>query len=708
MYRIQSFLLLATLLGLHVIPAHALTWSEAFNRPGLVGRVFTVGVYQDQLIAGGHEFEGRGVQIDHIARLEGNDWKSLGEGISGLVRDVAVYQGELIAAGEFGSAGGQPTNSIAAWNGEQWRPLGGGLELTWGVHATVFALEVFDGELYAGGLLDLAGGDSVLGLARWDGETWRDVGGGINGPWEPKVLSLETDPVAGLLYVGGEFDQAGGVQTDNIAAWDGMAWQTVGGGISGAIGTGIHSLEVFDGQICAGGNFTLADVPGARRIACLDNGQWQALGLGIPDWDISVEVSSLQVYNGDLYVGGDFIEVDGVGGVFSRAVARWDGGAWHSVGGIDGTDLATTAIAMTVHDNRLVVAGEFKWAGTTLDYGEVTVSWNIAGYDGQHWNGYGQGLGLLGGPNRLIPYAGGIVGTGGFYTAGDELVGRIALLRNGRWEPFGIFDGFIDDALLYQGDLVVTGNFEQVNGTTVGHTAIHDGTDWQAFGNGLGGDVMTIFQDRLVKGGLGGVREWDGSQWQSFGPQLFGQVNALHVHDDGRLYIGGYFGTPDDSINNIAAWDGSNMDALAGGADRSVSAFLSRDGELLVGGAFEEIAGQPIERLAVYDGAGWSQFGSGIQGGAVSAMHVHQGRLLVAGNFTTFYGLPADFLLRWNGQEWEGLGDLNGFPRDFLPVPGSDSLYVSGSFTEIDGIPAHGMSILGDAGIEMVFAAGFE
>ncbi|QKK03404.1 MAG: hypothetical protein HND55_12485 [Pseudomonadota bacterium] len=710
----QHFLALMLALSMAGPAFGQVGWSQDFNRPGLNGRVFALGVHDGELIAGGLEFEARGSALSHVARYDGQDWRPLsgpsGEGVSGLVRAMASYQGELVVAGRFSAAGGVPASSVATWNGTSWRALGDGLELSWAAEATVFALEVFDGELYAGGLLDTADGQPVAGIARWDGTSWRPVGDGVHGGFEPKVLSLEVDPVAGVLYVGGEFENAGGASSvANLAAWDGTNWTSVGTGIPGPAGTGVHALKLFEDALCAGGNFHLSDPPTARRVACFDGLAWQGLGQGIPDWDISADVSSLEVFAGSLYVGGDFIEVDGQGGVPSRAVARWDGTNWHSVGGVDGSDLSTTAIAMTVHDGRLVVGGEFKWAGAALplDYGTATVSWNIAAYDGGQWQALGTGLGLLSGPTKLIETPYGLIGMGAFFTAGDQLVGRIARLGSGGWEQFATFDNAVWDATMWNGDLVVTGDFTAVDGQPVTAIARYDGADWHAIGNGSGGDAVAVFDDQLYAGGLGGVRRWNGSTWESFGPQLFGQINTMRVHA-GRLFMGGDFGDGNGIYSDVAAWDGADMDDLAGGMNGGVSVLYSRGDELLAGGYFSEAGGQPAERLAVWDGNVWRQYRDGVAGMSVEALIDYQGMLYVGGNFTTFWGHPASFLLRDNAGTWEGLGTLDGFPRDFLIDSTTGQLWMAGVFDAIDGIPSHGLTRMTDSTTDPIFHAGFE
>ena len=63
-----------------------------------------------------------------------------------------------------------------------------------GFDSSVFAMTTYDdgaGEaLYAGGFFTLAGGSSALRLARWDGEIWQAVGGGLTGAGAVSVRAL--------------------------------------------------------------------------------------------------------------------------------------------------------------------------------------------------------------------------------------------------------------------------------------------------------------------------------------------------------------------------------------------------------------------------------------------------------------------------------------------------------------------------------------
>lgn len=115
----------------------------------------------------------------------------------------------LYAAGSFTRAGGLPAQGIARWDGVAWSAVGGGL------NGTVFALAVYDdglgggAQLYAGGLFTLADGLPAQRLARWDGWSWSEVGGGVPGVNSAVYALLVHDDGSGdALFVAGGFGQA--------------------------------------------------------------------------------------------------------------------------------------------------------------------------------------------------------------------------------------------------------------------------------------------------------------------------------------------------------------------------------------------------------------------------------------------------------------------------------------------------------------------
>ena len=148
---------------------------------------------------------------------------------------------------------------IARWDGSQVTNLGSGMTRSSG-EARVFALGVYDDGngpcLYAAGLFSRAGSTAAGDIAKWDGQTWSNIGGGTrNGG--VNVLGAFDLGKGFSLYAGGGFRAMSGVSSDHIARLD-----------SGHCGcyadcdhsTGVGVLDIFDflcfqSEFVAGGSF---------------------------------------------------------------------------------------------------------------------------------------------------------------------------------------------------------------------------------------------------------------------------------------------------------------------------------------------------------------------------------------------------------------------------------------------------------------------
>lgn len=665
-----------------VLPATAQSWSDEFARPGLAGRVFATGTYNRQLVAGGLSLQTRGAWLGNLATFDGTRWRRIGGEVKGDVRAIVTYRGELIVAGEVGVAGGVPVDGIARWDGSRWHALPGGPKLTFKARPTYFALAVYAGELYAAGYFNQLAGRPLFGIARWNGTRWADVGGSVAGKFQPTGLSLVVHN--NELYLGGTFDRAGFVTTPNIAAWNGTRWRALGGGIPGAINTAVRALESFGGKVYAGGSFSRAGKVAARRIAAWNGRAWSALGGGFPDFSISVTVYSLRAYAGSLYAGGNFIRADSPIGPATIRVGRWDGARWHAFGGIDGSGLKTTAFAMTVHDGKLVVGGEFTRAGRNLGAGQAVVSESIVSFDGKRWGQLGRGLGLDAEPRCLASWHGGIVAVGRFIEAGRSLTSQVGWFDGRDWRHIGTFDGNVNAAVEFNGDLVVTGDFRRLNGQPISGTARFDGRRWHSM-TGAGGNALAVYNGSLYAGGLGNAARWTGSSWQRLG-SVFGFVLAMHAHG-GLLYIGGSSlratGLPGSP--NLIAWDGSKLLGVGGGTSDAVEALASYKTRLVVGGRFQRAGTLPARRIATWDGKAWAQLGAGF-GATVHSLTTLAGDLYAGGSFNTFTHDPFDYIARFDGSTWRPLGGgIGGAPLALLGDEATGELYVGGLFGRAGG-----------------------
>src|ERR1035438_8841136 len=112
------------------------------------------------------------------------DWVSLNPGISGanyIVHAIEVDgSGNLYVGGEFTWIGTVPANYIAKWDGTTWSALGSGMGGLGG-STVVQALAVSGTNLYVGGWFTTAGGVTVNGIAKWDGNAWSALGSGMDG-----------------------------------------------------------------------------------------------------------------------------------------------------------------------------------------------------------------------------------------------------------------------------------------------------------------------------------------------------------------------------------------------------------------------------------------------------------------------------------------------------------------------------------------------
>jgi len=324
------------------------------------------------LYVGGRFTTAGGVDIGRgIARWDGSDWSAVG-GSSGVglgdpfnsgdeVRALAVFDGgsgpALYAGGAFGSAGGVDIGfGIARWNGSEWSPLtspdGNGLA------GPVEALAVFDDgsgpALYVGGHFTFGAGveaEIVNNIVRWDGQEWSPLPGPsgngvthIEDGFIPSViisrvraLRVFDDGTGPALYVGGQFDSAGGVATVGVARWDGSTWSAVPGLTSSPCSCGgVWALSVFDDgtgpALYAGGSLASAGDTVLNGIARWDGSSWRDLfgpidaGVSVQMVPLAVTVRALAVFvehsTPSLFAGGNFFRA---GGVAVSAIARWNG-----------------------------------------------------------------------------------------------------------------------------------------------------------------------------------------------------------------------------------------------------------------------------------------------------------------------------------------------------------------------------------------------
>lgn len=372
----------------------------------------------------------------------------------------------------------------------------------------------------------------------------------------------------GSVVVGGTATFAGGIAANRIARWDGHRWWPMGAGMSGPV----FSLSLFDPDgpggapldLYAGGQFANADGAPVGSIARWDGLRWRPVGGGMNGPTLVPTVRALVVFDEDgdgasspaLFAGGQFANA---GGVSAHGVARWNGSTWSSLQGGTGPSNVERALALAVFDDDGPGPNPSALyaAGYFTSMGGVAVS-SIAKWDGAAWS----------------PLAGGVSG-------GSQLVEALA-----SFDP----DGHGPAAA----SLFAAGWFTRAGGVTTGPLARWDGAAWASVGASFTAPVTGPYINALLPADPDGV-----------GPA------------PSRLHIGGWFDSLNDvAVLNVVSWDGAAFWSIADAPVDEVVGF---------GAADPDGSGPSRERLWVFnhprarlwDGAGWSELGNGLQGSAM-------------------------------------------------------------------------------------------
>lgn len=297
-------------------------------------------------------------------------WSALGSGTgTGEVRAIAIGpDGTVYVGGTFASMGGVAnTSAIARWNPvtETWSAMSTGMT---GGAPQVLAIAVApNGDVYAGGGFTDAGGSGADNIARWDGSAWNVVGSATAVNSTVNAIAISS---TGIVVIGGLFTNVAGIAAaDYIAQWDGSAWAAVGGGFP--LGSVVSTLAYGqDGTLYIGGSFAnVGGDPNADGIAQWDGSAYSGLSTGAA---LGVNVIAI-ARNGLVYAGGPFTTI---GGVSANRIAVWNGVGWAPIG--TGVDNGVFAIAFDP-SGALTAGGDFTIAGG------VTLPDDIARWNGGAW-----------------------------------------------------------------------------------------------------------------------------------------------------------------------------------------------------------------------------------------------------------------------------------------------------------------------------------
>jgi trimeric autotransporter adhesin len=600
---------------------------------------------------------------DHVRYWNGSAWMPLGGTFNQSTSSLAVYSGHLYVSGAFSRIGSTPVNSIARWNGTEWVQVGTGLGVVQGVASgTVYKLHVHGGLLYLGGSFRGPGSTEGIVFVAWNGSDWVTRA-------QPAFLVYD------LHTYNGDLCAAGGGFSSGVARFTNSSWESIG-----QANNYVRTITSHNSLLYAGGAFTTIDGVPASRIARWDGSSWLPVGLGTaPTFSTTDRVTSLTVYNGHLIAAGRFESMGYLVGSapgyrLTKNIARWDGlSQWWPLGSgvtnpFETPDDPPPIRGFEVLNNELVAYGGFSRAGTHsgLD--------NIARWNSQQWLPMAA-AGINARVRTFFPAAGYLFAGGDFAFAPPGSPGTTAsriLSTNGSeigTLSQGGFHGVNGNvtslshipSIVNSGTLVVGGAFTSAGGIAVNNIARFNllSQQWSAMGAGLNGSVsaLTNFNGAIYAAGsftssgttsLPGIARWTGSAWVSPGNWTLGTIVALGTYDN-KLLISRI----SPSAHGVSTFDGTTLTTL-GAANGAVRAFITFEGDLIVGGDFTTMNGVPCNRIARRNRLTgvWSQVGQGFPIGGVRALANHHGQLYAGGSFVSTVAPELSRIARWDRTSW--------------------------------------------------------
>jgi hypothetical protein len=223
-----------------------------------------------------------GVAANRVAYWDGTAWNAMGAGLDNrgnvlaIGLDGTVYIGGIFTDVQGG--GGGTYNRIIAWDGSAYSAL------STGFNNSCFGLAIgIDGNLFASGIFTTAGGNTVNYVAEWDGTTWSDLDSGLSGGGTISANELTVGSDGRLYLTGNDISTASGVTVNNIAVWNGTSWSALGDGLeSGAnpgtcLSFGQDGMLYVSGQFDEAGGISLADC-----VTKWNGASWAHLDINLP------------------------------------------------------------------------------------------------------------------------------------------------------------------------------------------------------------------------------------------------------------------------------------------------------------------------------------------------------------------------------------------------------------------------------------------
>ena len=315
--------------------------------------------YQDTLYATGFFNTICGESAGYIAKWENDGWEPAAISISDPGHALKQINGKLYIAKYVESV---DSNWVYVYDNTGLEKLGAGVYLTtasgFSELPNIYDIVEYDGKIVACGEFDRVGSTSIQGIMQWNGNNWEGLGSGLNGNIPatapvlfPHQMLVHNDE----LYVIGNFREAGGLQVNGVAKWNGSEWSALGDGFNGTV----YSITVFNDEIIAGGSFTQSGGNPINRIAKWDGTNWLPLDFGFTPRTNNdfIFVHTLSVIEDILYLAGGLKEITYADNSTEvcNGIVSYDGNTLNVFnGGVPGNDIEAIA---KIENGQLLIGG---------------------------------------------------------------------------------------------------------------------------------------------------------------------------------------------------------------------------------------------------------------------------------------------------------------------------------------------------------------
>ena len=537
------------------------------------------------------------------------------------------------------------------------------------------------------------------------------------------------DSATGRIYAGGYFENIGGIETDNIAYYDGVQWHAMDSGLVGYV----NCMKMMNGNLYVGGSFSRAGNLTVHNVAMWDGSNWHDMGNSVPTTYL---VMSLEVFQNELYLSA-FLAM----GVGATGVAKWNGTGWTTIASTLGSTLNNSEIYLHSTNDTLFLYGYFNKVNT------LSCS-NMVAFDGINFYNYNfptivesmiyhHGTLYASDDMNYFHRDGSIwqldspssdyssyffVYNDSLFATFDNNSGFNASLEIWNFENgvknyqlastkssvMGNSFKKFKTALQINQKLCLGGVFDNINRKSLVSSACYSGGVWEQFGGAaisyysswVNASIFTWAKDTLTGDIYAGgsflfagdsiafnVARWDGNQWHPLGNGFSGRVNKLMFYQNTLYACGAFLRSGTDSVNCIAKWNGSDWIAVGTGSDGILYDMEVLNNELYVGGEFSTFNGINAVGIIKYNGTSWSSAGTNSLDGGVRKITKFNNLLTVAAIYSFYFGFPnAADVAQLNGSTWVampgipgGADDIRVFNNQLFAANGQDIYKFSGT-----------------------------